>query len=312
MVNCINKISRLIKGSKRELKVLNGVTGLSGAKLVGFLQRACNVNLDSDTCYLEIGVFQGLTLTSAAAVTKEECYGIDNFAQFDKDKVNQSIVEDRLQRHTTGNATLINADFEDALLNLPEYIGDKKIAVYFIDGPHDYRSQYLCLDFARPHLSDNVVIIIDDSNYEHVRQSTADWLKANPEFALLYEAYTACHPKNMDAEEEAKARSGWWNGVNIIVRDQENTLSRIYPHVNKDRSRYVNDHIIHSAKYADTAPKLLTAFSSILPIALLKVITLYLFSRKSDAQFAAMNTYSDRLTPDSFTVPIDNEGYTNE
>lgn len=35
------------------------------------------------------------------------------------------------------SATLIDKDFEEALLNF-----DRKVGVYFVDGPHDYRSQF--------------------------------------------------------------------------------------------------------------------------------------------------------------------------
>lgn len=279
------------------LLTLEGVTGLSGDKLVGLLQRSARLAATRATaCYLEIGVFQGLTLTSvAAAAPSLPCFGIDNFSQFDSDGRNKGITQERLSRHTKGNGHLINADFEDALLGLREHIHDQRIAVYFIDGPHDYRSQYLCLDFARPYLADDVVILVDDANYEHVRRATADWLKANQDFALLYESYSPSHPNNMNADTKAAAQAGWWDGINVIVRDPGHRFGRIYPPVADERERYFNDHLVHSARHAELAPRLLQACTSPLPMALARVARL-LLQRPAEDRFRTLNTYSGKLT----------------
>jgi len=298
-VSYIKKLSTAIDDAEQQgrLVELQNVTGLSGDKLIGLLQRCAQVMSGGNVCYLEVGVFQGLTLTSVAVAAPQlKCFGIDDFSQFDADGKNRSIVEQRLNAHTSGNSILINADFEDALLSLPEYIGDRKIAVYFIDGPHDYRSQFLCLDFSRKHLSAESVIIIDDSNYEHVRRANHDWLKANPEFALLYEAYTPRHPRNMTPAMERDARSGWWNGVNVIVCDPDNSLERIYPPVDISRERYFNDHLLHATRYIESAPQLLRAAATWFPLLIPKIIKV-LFSRRNAEAYISMNTRSENLMP---------------
>ena len=296
----IKKLSAAIDDAEQQgrLLELENVTGLSGDKVIGLLQRCAQVmSKSNDACYLEIGVFQGLTLTSVAAAAPEfKCFGIDNFSQFDTDGQNRSIVERRLKDHTSGNGVLINADFEDALLSLQRYIGDRKIAVYFIDGPHDYRSQYLCLDFARKNLSTKSVIIVDDSNYEHVRRANHDWLKANSEFALLYEAYTPRHPRNMTPAMERDARSGWWNGLNVIVHDSDNSLERIYPPVDASRERYFNDHLLHAARYVELAPQLLNAAAARFPLFIPKLLQV-LARRKNTGAFICMNTRSENIVP---------------
>lgn len=279
------------------LMKLNGVTGLSGDKLIGFLQRsALSASRQEDNAYLEVGVFQGLTLSSAASsAPKLSCFGIDNFSKYDPENKNRAIVKARLAEHCCGNGVLIDADFEEALLNLGSHIDEKRIAVYFVDGPHDYRSQYLCLDFIKPHLAQRAVIVVDDSNYEHVRRANGDWLKANPDFALLYESYTPGHPRNLKGVELQKCKDGWWNGVNIIVRDSEQSLSRIYPPVDVSRERYLNDHLIHPHRYAELVPELLktTGFPFLPGI----VKFLRSRSRRSDlaARFKSMNTHSEDL-----------------
>lgn len=276
---------------------LDGVTGLSGDKLIGFLQRsALSASREEENGYLEVGVFQGLTLSSVASSAPQmSCFGIDNFSQFDPENKNRAIVKARLAEHCQGNGVLIDADFEEALLDLESHIDEKRIAVYFVDGPHDYRSQYLCLDFIKPYLAERAVIVVDDSNYEHVRRVNCDWLKANPDFALLYESYTPAHPKNLEGVELQKCRDGWWNGVNILVRDSGHSLCRIYPPVDASRERYLNDHWIHPHRYAELVPELLNATR----FPFLAGIVRFLRARSRRpglvARFTSMNTYSENL-----------------
>lgn len=268
------------------------LSGFSGTKLVSTLQSLTKLASEesSNNIYLEVGVFQGLTLTSVASYNPEvDCFGIDNFSQFDKDGNNQALVKDRFDKFTEGNANLINMDFEDALLNLKSHIGDRKVAVYFIDGPHDYRSQYLCLDYIKPHLSENAVILIDDSNYAHVRRANHDWLRANQDFTLIFEEYTRIHPQHMDKKEEAEVRNGWWDGVNIIIKDQSQKSPRELPKVEDDLQIYYDDHLVHSAKYSRYAYKILRAFSFGLLPALAFTLFFFITPRNKKKEFRSGN-----------------------
>jgi len=241
------------------------LTGYSGKKLVACMQRLANLwNAADDACYLEVGVFQGLTLLSVAAANPQlACFGIDNFAFFDPDGKNHGLVLERQAKLKAGNAKIINLDYEDALERLGDHILDKKVAVYFVDGPHDYRSQLMCLELALPYLRDDAVIIIDDCNYNDVRQANRDFLITHPEFALLFEAYTPCHPFNMTEQQTADARSGWWNGVNILARDPGHTVERSYPPTERNRSLFEDDRIIHSSKVAHHAVQAIRVASAL-------------------------------------------------
>src|SRR5688572_9541062 len=110
------------------------LTGLSGNKLTGALQRLTSLFKDDPSaCYLEVGVFQGLTLNSVASANPTvSCFGIVNFAFFDPRNENMKIVLKRIAALGNENAHLINADYEDALGSLHSRIGGAKVAVYFI------------------------------------------------------------------------------------------------------------------------------------------------------------------------------------
>jgi hypothetical protein len=234
-----------------------GLSGFSGDKLVGALQRLARFQEDRDGgCYLEVGVYQGLTLLSVASALKSgHAYGIDNFAQFDPDNKNRNVIEERRALNSIENVELINQDYEDALEGLALRLNAKKIGVYFVDGPHDYRSQYMCLGLAKPYLSQSAIIVVDDCNYRHVRQANRDFLILNPEYKLVFEAYTDCHPQNMSMAAKDEASRGWWNGVNILVRDPLGVLTPMYPPTIRSRDLYENEHIVHSSKFGYFAPE---------------------------------------------------------
>jgi hypothetical protein len=241
------------------------LTGLSGNKLLGLLQRCPRLYDASEACYLEIGIFQGLSLLQVGSANPNmACFGIDNFSQFDPDLRNKSLVLERRQRLALRNVHLIDQDYEDALEQLEREIGTRRVAVYFIDGPHDYRSQLMCLALAMPFLHPRAVIIVDDSNYAHVRQANRDFLRTHPEFKLLFEAYTPSHPGALGGAELTKARDGWWNGINVIVRDPDNELPYSEPPTLRDRTRFLNDNAVHSARHAELAPEALNFVDALL------------------------------------------------
>ncbi len=291
------------------------LTGYSGKKIIGMLQGLVALFAGStDTCYLEVGVFQGLTLLSVAATSPTfPCYGIDNFAYFDPEKKNLNLVQERRAKLHLDNAHIINKDYEDALEALPEDLDNRQVALYFVDGPHDYRSQLMCLQLALPYLHNQAVIVVDDANYQHVRQANRDFLVTHQDFKLLFEAYTPAHPANMDEAGEAQMREEWWNGINVIVKDPDNLLPPMYPPTERSRRLYENEHIIHAAAQAEYAPQALQLIQEAAIVRwdrfLFRLLRLYPKLRKDYQQhktlFPLMNTYSEGLPAARFNASPD-------
>lgn len=281
------------------------VTGLSGGRLIGTLQRLAQLFEGEETrCYVEIGVFRGLSLISVAkAAPQLACFGVDSFQPIDdeQNEDNEQLVRDRIARLGATNAELIKADYEDALTRFDNAEGaGRKIGLLFVDGPHDYRSQVVCLLFAKRLLAPDCVIVVDDSNYNHVRQANRDFLLSHPDFKLAFEAYTDQHPANQSSEERVDAEAGWWNGVNILVRDAEDRLQEAFPPVMADKSVFINDHVIHTSKYAPLAHKALSALPGLptwrAPLSLLSLYgMLWRFEDSRGCENLVMNTYSRDL-----------------
>jgi hypothetical protein len=231
--------------------------GFSGSRLVGAIQRFTRHFTNShNAVYIEIGVFQGLTLLSNAfANPGSECLGIDNFSQFNEGRTNKAIVQKRMAALNVDNARILDIDFEEGLNRLDEILAaGQKIGVFFVDGPHDYRSQLIPLLRVKPYMAENGVILIDDANYPHVRQATFDFLQSAPEYALLCEAYTSAHPANLSGEEKSRALGGWWNGVNILIHDADHALPRNFPPLSPGaRDLHFITHDLFRTRYAELA-----------------------------------------------------------
>lgn len=241
------------------------LSGLSGESVVGLLQRlpGCLTN-PANLCYLEVGVFRGLTLLSTAkANPSTQCLGIDNFSLFDDPQQNLPHILGAMKSLGIKNAGVINCDFEDALSDILHHTKGQRIGVYFMDGPHDYRSQLIALLKVRPALHDEAVIVVDDANYAHVRQANADFLACCPEYKLAFEAYTPCHPANMSPEEKTKAMAGWWNGINILVADPQDRLPRCFPPTG-DMTNFQISHDVFRHEFAALAHDALTYSADLL------------------------------------------------
>lgn len=294
-------------------KQLDEITGFSGKQLVGTLQRLAQELNEQNECYLEIGVFQGMTLLSVAkANEKLTCFGIDNFSQFDPDGTNKEIIKNRAKINSIRNFNLIESDFEGAFDKLEYHLNGKRIGLYFVDGPHDYRSQLICLEFIKPYLSENAVIVVDDANYRHVRQANSDFIKANPGYTLFYENYTNHHPHYAN-KTNTKFKDEWWNGVNIIVRDKECVLDREFPVTERDRSLYFSDHIIHSEKYSYLAPQALKIARGLLDFHLIDlakgVVSCFMkknssISKIHKGKYRSMNVFSENLPHHNFNSKL--------
>ena len=297
----IDAIAQIIADaeSSRLSPVKKASDGFSGQKILQTLQALCRLYAtEPDACYLEVGVYRGLTLLNSAQAAPElPCYGIDNFKFFDVKQKNQSIIEQRREELSLQNVYLINADYEEAITHLASHIGERKVAIYWIDGPHDYRSQLMCLLLIKPYLHPQAVILIDDCNYAHVRQANHDFLVTNSEFKLLYESYTKAHPLNMTDTQKEAAQQGWWDGINIMVCDPNNTLLPFFPQLSDTKEFFGNDHVVHSSKVAPYAIHAVNFFSYLLQNKLpaagkqfYRLLQKYHHSNQK-APFGGLNTY---------------------
>jgi predicted O-methyltransferase YrrM len=158
--------------------------------------------------YLEVGMFHGCSLLSAALFNPgKTCIGIDNFSQFDAEKENRKALKRNLEKFSEAEKAeivTIEGDYKDVLDKF-----EHKIDVYFYDGKHTYYDQLNGLQLALPHLSKKCVIIVDDVNLERTTEANKKFIKDNPDFKSWFKV----SPPTRDAR--------WHNGVEVIGRGWE-------------------------------------------------------------------------------------------
>jgi predicted O-methyltransferase YrrM len=163
------------------LKLLTaGTTGSRIAKLINF---AVSCTEESE-CYLEVGVFTGYTLIAANYQNRRNCIGIDSFQS---DQIFSIKPEDvrakcmfNLKNYTT-HAMLIDGDFRA----VPKEQIKQPVGVHFIDGDHNYKAVKDGLEWIKPMLTKDAIVILDDLCYPDIFKAVIE-AAIDPDFELIF------------------------------------------------------------------------------------------------------------------------------
>jgi Methyltransferase domain len=147
------------------------IPGMSGRCYRHFINSL--VRMTPDARYLEVGTWAGSTLCAAISNNHVSATAIDNWSEFGGPKV---LFESHLAQFTTADAEVmfIESDFRKV-----DFRALGKFNIYLFDGPHEYRDQYDGLEMALPALDEHFVLIVDDWNWERVRDGTRRAMRAN-------------------------------------------------------------------------------------------------------------------------------------
>ena len=113
--------------------------------------------------YLEVGIFRGATLCAAIAGNKVRVTGVDNWTEYGG-KAAEFYTNLATIRGPEAAVTIFEQDFRTVPM---AHIG--KFNLYFYDGPHSPEDQYDGIRVAMPALDDQAILLIDDWNWQHVR-----------------------------------------------------------------------------------------------------------------------------------------------
>jgi protein O-GlcNAc transferase len=159
------------------------------------------LDADHHEVYVEVGSYKGASLVGAATANPHaRIFACDNFSQFDgaADALRRT-----LDAHAPGQVTFHDMDFHEFLRAAPW--APARIGAYFYDGGHAFADQYDGLALAIPHLADDAVIIVDDTNKRAARAANNLIARALPGFDLILDLRT---PRNHSPT--------WWNGVQVF------------------------------------------------------------------------------------------------
>jgi hypothetical protein len=146
------------------------IDGMSGRKYRQFINNL--IRGLPDPRYLEIGSWKGSTLCAAINRNRVHALAIDNWSQFDGPRVE---FHANLARFVTPQVAVavVESDFRQVA-----FAGLGRFNVYLFDGPHEYQDQFDAIRLARPALDPEFVLIVDDWNWQAVREGTLRALAA--------------------------------------------------------------------------------------------------------------------------------------
>lgn len=180
--------------------VLREIPGMATENKLALLNAAVSA-LGENEVYVEVGCYKGATLVGAATGNpRARIYACDNFVQFDGATAALRRV---LDDHTApGQVSFHDLDFRDFFAAAPWR--PARIGAYFYDGGHSFRDQYDGLALALPHLADDSLIIIDDTNKRAARSANQLVARAVPGLELVLDLRTA-----------GNHSPTWWNGIQV-------------------------------------------------------------------------------------------------
>jgi hypothetical protein len=180
--------------------LLAAVPGMATENKLVLLNRAV-AHLGPDEVYVEIGCWQGLSLAGALrAHPSVRAFACDNFSEFGGPRAG---LLETIQRWTApGQVDFHDADFRRFLARAPW--APARVGAYFYDGGHDFDDQFVALQAMLPHLAAEAVVIVDDTNWRHVRAANE-----------LFRRHVAGFELIADIRTRSGSSPAWWNGVQV-------------------------------------------------------------------------------------------------
>jgi hypothetical protein len=200
--NCFQKAENNI--SKITDDIIN-LDGMTGTKTRHFYNNVLSMD---DARYLEIGTWKGSSVCSAMFGNKAKVVCIDNWSEFGGPK--QEFLSNFNKYKGENDATFIENDcFKVDISSLP------KFNVYMYDGNHTDESHFKALTHYYDCLDDTFILIVDDWNWQAVRDGTKNAIeKLNLKVLHKIEirlTYNDSHtPINI-------AKTTWWNGIYVAI-----------------------------------------------------------------------------------------------
>jgi predicted O-methyltransferase YrrM len=183
--------------------VADGVENLATENTLALLNLAARC-LEGDEAYVEVGVFHGASLIAAMLGNEDKRFiGVDSFvfrgASLEK-------VQENLTRFgLTPPQVLVGDAFE---LVPAGALGDVRIGVWYYDAAHAYEAQVRGLRIAEPLLARGALLVVDDTDWDHVARAMDDYLAEQPRARRV-----------LTINGKSRGAPQWWEGMQVLVWD---------------------------------------------------------------------------------------------
>ena len=190
--------------------VIEGVPNLAEENVLALLNLAASL-LGPGESYVEVGSYYGASLIGAMRGNTGDFVAIDLFSFEAREVKGRKLpaasregLEENLRRFGLEGATILEGDAFEVIEG--GLLGERRLGVYYYDGPHDYDSQVRGLRAIEPWLTDEALLVVDDFDWEQVDRATRDYLDSQPKARLLFEIGGA-----------NKGQPQWWEGVAVLA-----------------------------------------------------------------------------------------------
>jgi predicted O-methyltransferase YrrM len=184
---------------RRFAPILADVGGLARENNLALLNLAASC-LGEGESYVEVGSFKGLSLIAAMLGNTGDFVGIDDFSLGEGSR---PLLEANLRRYGLAGHAILEGDAFELLRR--GALGDRRVGVYYYDAAHDYRSQLRGLRLVEPHLAEDALLIVDDTDWPQVARAMRDYLARQPRAELLVK---------VDGKDHGQP--WWWEGVQVL------------------------------------------------------------------------------------------------
>ena len=179
--------------------------GMSGTKTRHFYNNLLN---SDDARYLEIGTWKGSSVCSAMCNNQAKVICIDNWSEFGGPKSEFLVNFEKFKGKN--DATFIENDcYKVDVSVLP------KFNIYMYDGNHSNDSHYMALLHYYDCLDDVFIFIVDDWNWDSVRDGTNKSIQ-QLQLKILYEKEIRLTWDNSHTNQPL-AKDTWWNGLYVAI-----------------------------------------------------------------------------------------------
>jgi len=189
--------------------LVSAIPNLAAENVLALLNLAASL-LGPGESYVEVGTLFGASLIGAMRGNAGDFVAIDNFAFAGVETRGRTIppadrgaLEENLRRFAAGGATIVEGDAFDLIEG--GALGNRKVGVYYYDGPHGYDEQLRGMRAIEPWLAEEALVVVDDHDWEKVARATRDYLEAEPRARLLLEL------PGWD-----RGCPQWWEGVAVL------------------------------------------------------------------------------------------------
>lgn len=204
---CQHSIRLAVELNRRNVtpEVMN-INGMSAAKNRIFLNHLVSY---PKARYLEVGVYHGSTFCAALHGNKPQyACAIDNFSEFGG---SEKVFKENTKKFVGVDFDFFNRDCFDLTTAQKKKLSGKKINMYMYDGPHSEEDHVKAITEYYDYLDDLFILIIDDWNFQQVRNGTYKGLKEkNIKVWWHIELEGTIIDGNFD-------KRNWWNGVFVAV-----------------------------------------------------------------------------------------------